>query len=98
MLGSSKIFIIGVRYTEVDEHIWSLLGKMKGSVTYFGLDGDKPEFEKHGKRWNKKKCIFIKANFEQSVQIIKRIHRSLKCKNAFVLTRVKADLTESEGS
>ena len=76
VLGSSKIFIIGVPgFYEVDEHIWSLLGKMKGSVTYFGLDGDKPEFE----TWKKdgiKNAYFYKSNFEQSVQIIKRIHRA----------------------
>lgn len=76
VLGSSKIFIVGVRVHEVDEHIWSLLGKMKGSVTYFGLDGDKPEFETWKKRWNKKNAYFYKSNFEQSVQIIKRIHRT----------------------
>lgn len=76
VLSSSKIFIVGVRVHEVDEHIWSLLGKVKGSVTYFGFDGDKQEFDTWKKRWNKKNAYFYKNDFEKSVQIIKRMYRT----------------------
>lgn len=72
---SSKIFVVGVRVHEVDDHIWALLGKVKGKVTYFGFEGDKPEFEQWKNNHNKKNAYFYKSDFAQSVQVIKRMCR-----------------------
>ncbi|MFA0540227.1 MULTISPECIES: hypothetical protein [Vibrio] len=70
---SSQIFVVGVRVHEVDEHIWGLLGSTKGKVTYFGFDGDKPEFEQWKNNNNKKNAYFYNNNFEESVQVMKRL-------------------------
>lgn len=70
---ASKIFVVGVRVHEVDEHIWSLLGRIKGKVTYFGFDSDKPEFEQWKKNHNKQNAYFFKSDFKGSVKIIERM-------------------------
>lgn len=69
---SSKIFIIGVRVHEVDEHIWSLIGKAKAIVTYFGFDCDKTEFHHWKTNHNKTNAYFLKSNFKDSVSVIKK--------------------------
>jgi hypothetical protein len=69
---SSMIFIIGVRVHEVDEHIWSLIGKAKAIVIYFGFDCDKTEFHQWKTKQNKKNAYFFKSNFEDSVPVIKK--------------------------
>ncbi|MCD9490278.1 hypothetical protein GLP30_05465 [Photobacterium phosphoreum] len=70
---ASKIFVVGVRVHEVDEHIWSLLGKVKGKVTYFGFESDRVEFEQWKSNHKKKNSYFYKSNFEQSVNTMKRL-------------------------
>lgn len=70
---ASKIIVVGVRVHEVDEHIWSLLGKIKGNVMYFGFDNDKPEFETWKKNNNKKNAYFYKSDFKTSVKTISRM-------------------------
>lgn len=71
VIKSSKIFVVGVRVHEVDEHIWSLLGSAKGSVTYFGFDSDKPEFELWKSNWSKRNAYFYKGDFKKSIKIIR---------------------------
>ncbi|MGY4013763.1 hypothetical protein [Aeromonas molluscorum] len=76
VIKSSKIFIVGVRVHEIDEHIWSLLGQVKGKITYFGFEGDKGEFEQWKENHKKKNAYFLKSDFENAVSLIRRmIHR-----------------------
>lgn len=72
---SSKVFVIGVRVHEIDEHIWGLLGRSKAKVTYFGFDGDKAEFEQWKSNNNKKNSYFYKSDFKNSIPIIKKMYR-----------------------
>ncbi|MEC4090156.1 hypothetical protein [Pseudoalteromonas rubra] len=69
---SSKIFIVGVRVHEVDTHIWSVLGKVKGSVTYFGFEKDKIEFNQWKENHKKKNAYFVESDFLNSVEVIKQ--------------------------
>lgn len=73
---ASKIFVVGVRVHEVDEHIWSLLGKTKGKVSYFGFDSDKPEFERWKENHNKKNAYFFKSDFKDAVKMIERMYKN----------------------
>lgn len=73
VLKSSKIFIVGVRVHEVDDHIWGILGKVKGKVFYFGFDTDKPEFEQWKENNNKKNSYFFNSDFQHSVKKIKNL-------------------------
>ena len=73
VIKSSKIFIVGVRVHEVDDHIWALLGKSKGKVIYFGFESDRAEFEQWKSNHNKINAYFYKNDFENAVQIIKRM-------------------------
>lgn len=73
VIKASKIFIVGVRVHEVDEHIWGLLGKSKASVTYFGFDGDKSEFDQWKNNHNKNNAYFYKSDFKNSLKIIKSL-------------------------
>ena len=68
---SSKVFIVGVRVHEVDEHIWGVLGKCPAKVWYFGFDGDKDEFDAWKAKHKKANAYFRKADFEASIDIIK---------------------------
>jgi hypothetical protein len=70
---SSKIFVVGVRVHEIDDHIWGLLGRSKAKLIYFGFDVDKAEFDQWKSNSNKKNAYFYKSDFENSVQIIKRM-------------------------
>lgn len=72
---SSKIFVVGVRVHEIDDHIWGLLGRVKAKVTYFGFEGDKLEFEQWKSNCNKKNAYFYESDFENSVKHIKRMCR-----------------------
>lgn len=73
VLKSSKIFIVGVRVHEVDDHIWGILGRAKGKVFYFGFDADKPEFEQWKANNNKKNAYFFNSDFQHSVKKIKNM-------------------------
>lgn len=75
VIKSSKIFVVGVRVHEIDEHIWGVLGKSKAKIAYFGFDDDKAEFEKWKSNHNKKNAYFFKSDFKSSVQKIKRMCR-----------------------
>lgn len=68
---ASKIFVIGVRVHEVDEHIWNVFGQSKAWFAYFGFNGDKPEFNDWKNRHNKKNAYFYENDFKSSVEIIK---------------------------
>lgn len=68
---ASKIYVIGVRVHEVDEHIWSVFGKSKAWFTYFGFNADKPEFNDWKNRHNKKNAYFYRNDFKSSVGIIR---------------------------
>lgn len=70
---AKKIFIVGVRVHEEDEHIWSVLGKAKGQVTYFGFAPDRCEFETWKSNHNKKNARFFETSFDDSVQQIQRM-------------------------
>lgn len=72
---ASKIFIVGVRVHEVDTHIWGELGKVKGSVHYFGFKGDKHEFFQWKTHSVKHNAFFHDSDFENSVEIISRIYK-----------------------
>lgn len=67
---STKVFVVGVRVHEVDEHIWALLGRIKGKVTYFGFESDKDEFNKWKKNHNKRNAYFYKSDFQGAVNTI----------------------------
>lgn len=67
---SSKIFIIGVRVHEVDEHIWGLLGKCSAHVHYFGFPNDRQEFETWKENNKKNTAFFHQTDFEGAINII----------------------------
>lgn len=70
---STKVFVVGVRVHEVDEHIWTLLGETKGKVTYFGFESDEHEFNEWKDNHNKKNAYFYKSDFQGAVDIIKNL-------------------------
>ncbi|MDK1289822.1 hypothetical protein [Pseudoalteromonas umbrosa] len=69
---SSQIFIVGVRVHEVDEHIWSLLGRIEGDVTYFGFESDKAAFDRWKSTHQKKNADFVNSDFKNAVPIMKQ--------------------------
>lgn len=73
VLKSSKIFVVGVRVHEVDEHIWGLPGKVKAKIFYFGFESDRTEFEKWKTNSGKKNAYFLDSDFKKSVKAIKKL-------------------------
>jgi hypothetical protein len=66
---ASRIFVVGVRVHQVDEHIWGVLGKTKAPVTYFGVsDNDEVEFNDWQNQSGKRNAWFVRADFAQSVK------------------------------
>lgn len=72
---ASKIFIVGVRVHEVDTHIWGELGKIKGSVHYFGFENDKHEFTQWKASSVKDNAFFHESDFENAVEIISKTYK-----------------------
>lgn len=72
---ASKIFIVGVRVHEVDTHIWGELGKIQGSVHYFGFENDKREFAQWKQNSVKNNAFFHESDFENAVEIISKIYK-----------------------
>ncbi|AGQ92443.1 hypothetical protein M634_13240 [Vibrio parahaemolyticus O1:Kuk str. FDA_R31] len=68
---SSKIFIIGVRVHQIDEHIWKVLGECKATITYFGFPKDSIEFDEWKASHGKKNAYFCTSDFKNSIETIK---------------------------
>ncbi|HDL7085602.1 TPA: hypothetical protein PXM35_001306 [Yersinia enterocolitica] len=68
-----KVFIIGVRVHEVDEHIWGFLSSSKAQIHYFGFPSDREEFDRWQLKYPKLKAFFHKSDFKKSIQTIKRL-------------------------
>ncbi|EOV6248516.1 hypothetical protein ACN93M_002623 [Vibrio parahaemolyticus] len=69
---SSKIFIVGVRVHQVDEHIWKVLGECKAKITYFGFPKDRIEFEEWKANYSKANAYFCESDFKSSIGVIKK--------------------------
>lgn len=72
VLRSSKIFVVGVRVHEIDEHIWGILGEVKAKVFYFGLEYDRAEFNMWKRNHKKKDAYFVISDFKNAVDKIKK--------------------------
>ena len=68
---ATMIFVIGVRVHPVDAHIWAVLGKAPGRMTYFGRDGDRSAFLDWKRSSGKKNAFFELATFQESVPRMK---------------------------
>lgn len=70
---TTQIFISGVKIHLDDKHIWEHLSKTKASVTYIGLDSDRPDFDKWKNRVKKRNIFFVSGDFKKAVSLI--VHR-----------------------
>lgn len=71
-----SIFVVGVRVHPVDTHIWGIIAKSKASLFYYGVsDQDEAEFNAWVKDSGRKDCRFLRADFAQSVPLMRmQIH------------------------
>ena len=70
VIKAKKIFVIGLRVVEHDEHLWKVLASCNAWLGYVGFE---PEEFKDWAKKNRKKNAFIVANtFEESLPIIQR--------------------------
>jgi len=69
----SKIFIIGVRVHQVDEHIWKEIAESKASVYYFGFEPDEIEFDTWKNDTGKKNAFFRLSDFTKAIGSIRKL-------------------------
>lgn len=69
---ASKVFIIGVRVHEVDEHIWGRIGEVDSEVFYFGFPSDRIEFDQWLVKLKNKNKHFIESDFNSAVEFIQK--------------------------
>lgn len=70
---TTQIFISGVKIHLDDQHVWEHLSKTKASVTYIGLDSDRPDFDKWKNSVKKRNIFFVSGDFKKAVSLI--VHR-----------------------
>lgn len=65
---ASSVFVVGVRVHQADEHIWSVLGRSRAPITYYGYsDNDQREFAAWKTASGKRNAYFVQADFDASV-------------------------------
>lgn len=69
----SKIFIVGVRVHQVDEHIWTRISKSKAHVHDYGFPSDKDEFIEWKSNFGRKNATFHLLDFAKAIPHISRI-------------------------
>lgn len=67
---SSRLFIVGVRVVEDDDHIWRVIGEFTGEIVYFGRAPDKDYFDSWLKKYPANKAVFKEMSFNQAVSYI----------------------------
>lgn len=69
---SRRIFVVGVRVHQADQHIWRELGKAKGDLFFFGSERSKASFSEWKESSKKKNAYFLEGDFERSIVIMQR--------------------------
>jgi len=67
---ASKIFVIGLRVIEHDDHIWGVLSKNKAWLGYVGLEPK--EFTEWSNKVGRKNSYIVSDTFENSISVIER--------------------------
>lgn len=67
---ASKIFIIGLRVVEHDEHIWGVIAQSKAWLGYVGLEAC--EFKRWAGKVGRKNSYILADTFEKSLPVIER--------------------------
>ncbi|WP_256849918.1 hypothetical protein [Pantoea sp. Fr-CA_6] len=69
----SKLFIIGVRVHQIDEHIWTKIAKSNAIVHYYGFPSDEPEFNDWKNKFNRKDATFHLSDFTKAISHIEKL-------------------------
>ena len=67
---AKRIFVVGVRVHQVDQHIWGTLGKSKADLFYFGFRSSENDYVEWKETCQKRNAYFIEADFDSSVDIM----------------------------
>lgn len=70
---SSKVFISGAKVHQRDEHIWSILGKCKADVYYYGFEEDRGLFFEWKEFYKKRNSFFKIADFNGAIHHAKKV-------------------------
>jgi hypothetical protein len=70
---ADKIFVVGVRVNEVDEHIWGTLASAKGWLGYIGRTTDQDAFEQWKEHTKRRSASFIESDFKGAVSLMEHI-------------------------
>lgn len=72
---TSKIFIVGVRVHQADDHIWKAIAESKAQIHYFGFEKDEPDFIKWKQDHGLTNAYFHLSDFTDSVNRIYNLSR-----------------------